>query len=137
MNRRNGWLVLTILLFGLAADRSQAAVARFHYVPADDQGNTTLQPIGPCGSPGEYVIWFGAVRKPYTCMPRPNRMVTLCHPHTGRNITVPIALPAGTPIIQHKPNWLIYDYGTYTVSVQFFPDGSVDVVYNSGLFREL
>ena len=52
-------------------------------------------------------------------------------------ITVPLSFPEGTPRIEHRADRVIYNYGSYTVEVHFLPDGSVDVVYNSGLRRAL
>jgi hypothetical protein len=52
-------------------------------------------------------------------------------------VTVPLTLPFySTPQIYHRGDRLIYDYSTETVEVVFLPDGSVDVVYNSGFLRE-
>jgi hypothetical protein len=33
----------------------------------------------------------------------------------------------------YRTNRVVYNYGSYTVEVQFLPDGSANVVYNSGL----
>jgi hypothetical protein len=46
-------------------------------------------------------------------------------------------LPEGTPRIEHVWRRIVYNYGSYTVAVLFLPDGSVDVIYNSGLLRGL
>ena len=124
------------LLCAAAGDALTAQV-RFHYVPVDEQGNTAQQPNAPDGSPGERVRWFGAVpsRSPYR--PRPTHLVTFRHYHTGRSITVPVSFPEGTPHVEHRWDRVIYNYGSYTVEVYFLPDGSVDVIYNSGLLRAL
>ena len=66
----------------------------------------------------------------------PNQMVTFRHPN-GRYVTVPIRMPAGTPRLEHRPDRIIYNFGDYTVEARFLPDGSVDVIYNSGLLRPL
>jgi hypothetical protein len=46
-------------------------------------------------------------------------------------------LPDGTPTIEHVWRGIVYDYGSYTVEVQFQSDGGVDVIYNSGLLRRI
>jgi hypothetical protein len=119
----------------LSGGMAEAAVVRFHYLPADSPGNTTLKPAG--GSIGERVRWFGAVRTPYNAPLRPTHVVTFRHPYTGRNVSVPLALPEGTPNILHGPDRISLNYGSFTVGAHFFPDGSVDVVYDSGFLRDL
>jgi hypothetical protein len=52
-------------------------------------------------------------------------------------VVVPLALPCGTPVIEHVWRRTVYNYGSYTVEVRFLPDGSVDVMYDSGLLRAL
>jgi hypothetical protein len=131
-----GAVALAAVLCG-SPGSAAAAQARFRYVPVDAAGNTSLKPAGPCCSIGERVTWFGTVRAPNVNQPRPTHMVTFCHPYTGRNVTVPMTFPEGTPRIEHRRNRLIYNYGSYTVEAHFFPDGSVDVVYDSGLFRAI
>jgi hypothetical protein len=37
--------------------------------------------------------------------------------------------------MEHRADRTIYDYGSYTVSVVFLPDGTVSVIYDSGLMR--
>jgi hypothetical protein len=110
---------------------------RFHYLPVDAWGNTSLQPAGPGGAAGEYATWFGLVRQPCNQQPRPNHLVTFRHPYTGRNVTVPLTLPEGTPRLEYRTDRVIYNYGSYTVEARFLPDGGVAVIYNSGLFRGL
>jgi hypothetical protein len=131
----SGFLVLTAaLLFGTAGPAA-AGQARFRYVPVDAAGNTTLvTPVSGAG-PGERVRWFGAVRQPYDRQPRPTHLVTYRHPYTNRDVTVPVSFPGGTPRLEYRSDRVIYNYGSYTVEAQFFPDGSVDVVYDSGLLR--
>jgi hypothetical protein len=121
-------------LLVLSGELAVAAELRFHYVPVDARGNTTLQPKGGVG---EKVQWMGLVRKPSNNQPRPTHLVTFRHPYTGGLITVPLALPEGTPRLEYRRNRIVYNFGSYTVEAQFLPDGSVDVVYNSGLFRDL
>ena len=113
--------------------RAEAATVRFHYVPSESE-KTTMKPAG--GGVTERVRWFGTVREPYRLPLRPTHIVTFRHPYTGRNVAVPLALPEGTPNLMHGPDRIVFNYGSYTVGAHFFPDGSVDVVYNSGFLRE-
>jgi hypothetical protein len=128
-------LVVSALLFGT---RSKAAAerVRFHYVPGNPGCPAQLLPCGN-GAPGERICRFGRSPEPYTGQPRPNTVVTLHHIYTGGPVTVPLALPWGTPRIEHVRARIVYNYGSYTVEVRFLPDGSVDVIYNSGLLRGL
>ncbi len=64
-------------------------------------------------------------------------MVTFRHPYTGRNVTLPLTLPEGTPRLEHLADRIVYNYGEYTVEARFFRDGSVETVYNSGFLRPL
>ena len=110
----------------------------FHYVPVDDAGNTKLQPTarGPGGA-GEKVTWVGLVREPTNNQPRPTHLVTFRHPFTNKPITVPLALSPDTPRMHYWRDRVVYDYGSNTVEAKFHTDGSVDVIYNSGLLRPL
>jgi hypothetical protein len=117
-----------------AAGMSPAAQVRFHYVPVDAAGNSSIQPT-PGGSPGERVRWLGAVHEPYYHQPRPTHILTFQHLYSQRPITVPLSFPAGTPRIEHVRDRIIYNYGSYSVQAHFLADGSVDVIYDSGLFR--
>lgn len=136
MNRSIGLTALLLSLWlGCVA---QAAVARFHYVPADASGKMIVPATSAYGGAGERLSWFGSVRQACPQPPRATRMVTFRHPCTGRAVIVPLALPDGTPVIEHRgPMTVVYNYGSYTVEVDFLRDGSVDVVYNSGFLRGL
>jgi hypothetical protein len=125
---------LLILLFGTMGEAA-AEQLRFHYVPVDAAGNTTLQPNG-CGGAGERLNVLGTSR-PDNGQPRPTHLVTFRHPWTARNVTVPMTFPEGTPRLEYRAARVIFNYGSYTVEAQFFRDGSVDVVYDSGLLRRL
>ena len=132
------WLasfVMASLLFG-GGESASAARVRYHYVVADPCGKTVLQPAGN-GAPGERVCYFGKGGEWYACAPRPNTLATFCHLYTGAKVIVPLDLPIGTPRIEHVWRRIVYNYGSYTVEVRFVPDGSVDVIYNSGPCREL
>jgi hypothetical protein len=139
MNPRTAWIGLAALGLCLAsAGPAGAAVGRFHYVTPPGGGNVLVPTAGPGGTSGVVSNWFGSVCQPACTPPRPNVLVTFPHPCTGRCVVVPLALPRGTPNIEHRGSTrVIYNYGSYTVEVQFLADGSVDVIYNSGFFRDL
>jgi hypothetical protein len=115
---------------------ARADVVRYHFTPADCSGYTALRP-GPNGAVGEWQLWRGSPeRRAYYCPKRPTHLVTFRHPYTGQNVTVPLALPEGIPQIEHVRGRIVFNYGVgYTVEARFLPDGSVDIAYNSGLFR--
>src|SRR5262249_46044820 len=125
-------VVVAVLGAGGVANAEQL---RFHYVPVDPSGNTTLQPNG--GGARERLRPLGTGRAPDNSQPRPTHLVTFRHPWTARNITVPMTFPEGTPVIEYRATRVIYNYGSYTVEAQFNADGSVDVVYDSGFLRRL
>ena len=136
MLRRNygtGLFLLTSLF--LSAGIAEGAAIRFHYVPAeaDSCGTTAMKPA--CD--GESMRGFGTVREHCNGHLQPTCMVTFHHPYTGHNVAVPLALPEGTPIIMHGPGRVTFNYGSYAVRVRFLPDGSVDVIYDSGFLRAL
>src|SRR5579872_140394 len=79
--RRLRAVAAAVLLLGWGSQAS-AALVRFHYVPADACGNTTLS--SRCGSVGERVRWLGAIREPSPYEPRPTHLVTFWHPYTRR-----------------------------------------------------
>jgi len=114
---------------------ASAARARFHYVPSTNGGPMTLCPIGP-NVYGERIGTFSS--GPY-CAPPPRAtcMGTYRHPFSGCTVQVPLGLPADVPTIQHRTNRIVYNYGSYTVDVVFLEDGSVDVIYSNGLFRDI
>lgn len=130
-------LVAAFLTLTSASGTARAERARYHFEPVDACGTMSLKPFGPCGAVGERISYFGTVREPAHQPPRPTHLLTFQHPVTGKPVIVPVALPEGTPTIQHRPGRTIYNYGSYTVEIHFLTDGSVDVVYNSGLLRGL
>jgi hypothetical protein len=135
MHRIRGWLAVlavSLALTGLTAP-AQAARVRLHYGPA---ALWPSAPHGPGPSP-EDVRWFGPLKPPHSEVPHPNQLVSFCHPCTGGTVVVPLALPCGTPVIEHLYHRTVYNYGSYSVEVRFLPDGSVDVIYDSGLLRAL
>jgi hypothetical protein len=117
-------LGLAALVFVAVTGTSRADRLRIHY--------------GPNGSTGaEYVSGFGPAT-PYQPKIRPNRIVTFIHPYTRAQIQVPIAFPPdSTPRVQHRRDRIIFNYGSYTIEVVFLPDGTVDVIYNSGFLRPI
>lgn len=133
--RARFYFVITFLFFALPA-RSHAEMVRFCYVPVDACGTMRQVPCGPDGAPGELFQGLGLRRQSYPENFRPTHMVTFRHP-VGRNVTVPLTLPQGTPRLQTRADRVVYNYDGYVIEVRFFADGSVDVVYNSGFLRPL
>jgi hypothetical protein len=131
MKRLTYALALAALLVG--AGLADAAVARYHYVPNGPNRAMTYTPSAP--DSGEWWSILGS--RPDANPPRPTVMMTYSHPVSGMTVAVPLALPPGTPTIYHRSNRIIYNYSGYTVQVQFLPDGSIDVIYNSGFLRGL
>lgn len=130
------WFVL-VALITVAPSWASAEQLRFHFVPMDAAGTMTPKAIGPDGTMGEVKRGLGLRAIPHSYVVRPNQMVTFRHPFSGKHATVPIRLPAGTPRMEHRADRIIYNYGDYTIEARFHTDGSVDVIYNSGLLRPL
>ena len=86
---------------------------------------------------GELYRGFGMRVQPYQQAFRPNQIVTFLHPATGRNATIPLTLPEGTPRYDTRPDRIVYNYGSYVVEVRFFNNGAIEVRYNSGFLRPL
>jgi hypothetical protein len=128
-------LILALALFATPLT-ANASRMRFHYTAADGCGAMSLKPGGACGAPGERISFFGTVREPVCSPPRPTHFVSIQHPYTGRAVILPLCLPEGTPRMEYRAARVIYNYGGYTVEVHFLADGTVDVVYNSGLLRD-
>ena len=126
-----------LVLVALTASPAQAERVRYHFAATDICGNTAQRPAGQGNAIGERVAYFGLGTSPYDGVMRPNYLVTFFNPVTRGNVTVPLALPEGTPQMQHGRNRLTFNYGTYRVEVAFLPDGSVDVFYDSGPLRRL
>jgi hypothetical protein len=136
MLKHSRWLALLLTLCAVPSG-AVAEQVRFRFVPADASGKMQQVPAGPDGTLGELRRSLGARPLPYTQGVQPNVIGTFRHPYTGRNVTVPLRLPASTPRMEHRFDRITYNYGDYTVEARFLPDGSVDVVYNSGLLRPL
>jgi hypothetical protein len=124
--------VVGLLVAGIPC-AARADQIRLHYVATNPGAPATVQPVGP----GERVSRFGTIREANQCPLRANYLVTFRHVYTGQLITVPIAFPEGTPQLEHRGSRIVYNYGSYTITAAFNPDGSVDVIYNSGFLRPL
>jgi hypothetical protein len=132
--------VLAVVATLYTGTRGRAAELRYHYVPVDAAGNSKVTPVvqpGGGASPGERVRFLGLIREPAVTQPRPTHLVTFRHSYTGHNITVPLTLQPGTPRMAINRESVSYNYGSEKVEVQFLKDGSVDVVYSSGLLRRI
>ncbi len=112
--------------------RAEAERARYRYVPTDQRAGTTLQFAG-----GERWSYLGAVRRVDEAPPTPTHVLTFTHTVTRQTVAVPAALPRSTPRIEYGFRRVTYNYGSYAVAFVFLADGSVEVVYNSGLLRPL
>jgi hypothetical protein len=126
------WAIVALVLLATGGVAS-AARLRFHYGPADGICDPGCHPAATLNVVGERVSLFGSACE--GCdnrLPRPGCFHTFRHPCTGQPVTVPLALPEGTPRIEHRFRRIIYNYGSYTVEVAFVPDGTVDVIYNAG-----
>jgi hypothetical protein len=116
----------------------RAEQVRFRFVPgADPNGNLVQVPNGPNGALGERIRGLGLNPEPYPYAVRANQLVTFRHPYTSCNVTVPMRLPEDTPRMEHRSDRVMFNYGSYVVEARFLPDGSVEVVYNSGFLRPL
>jgi hypothetical protein len=111
-----------LLLGSIVVGQAAAGERRYHLV-SDGSPNVSMKPVPGYGPP---------------CPPpRPTCQICYTHPYTGRVVTVPLQLPDDTPKIHHRISRVVYDYGSDTVTVIFLPDGTVDVVYNTGFLRGL
>ena len=137
MFARKSWVVgasVAVLLLG-SAGSCWAARIRYHFVPVNGGPALVLTPFVPGGAPGERLSLLGR-GEPFNCLPpRPTVQLTLTHTITGRPLNVPLALPPDTPTIEHRRNWLYYNYGSDAVEIHFLEDGSLDVIYSTGLLR--
>jgi len=129
---RQSVLVFSTLLLLLEGSPALAARVRYHFTPIDGNGTTTLKPGDVSGYDPKPPV-LGILRAVPGPPPGSTFLITFWHNLTSRNVTVPVTLPEGTPTIEHVRNRIIYNYGSYTVEVRFLPDGSVDVIYDSGL----
>jgi hypothetical protein len=130
-------VLLTLLVAGSHVAPAAAELVRFRFVPVDACGTVSQVAAGPNGALGEQFTGLGLRPQPFNRTFRPNQMVTFRHPYNGRNVTVPLTLPEGTPRLEQRADRIIYNYGSYVVEARFLPDGSVETVYNSGFLRPL
>ena len=130
-------LLVCLIAAAACAMPAGAEQVRFHYVPVNAGGALAQTPAGPAGAIGERRSGLGYVPEPYYQTFPPNQMVTIVHPYHGRTVSVPLRLPQSSPRIEHRSDRVVFNYGSYATEVRFFPDGSVDVVYNSGFLRPL
>ncbi len=122
-------LLTAVALLLAAAGPVAAARVRYHYTPDPSSGAALRPPAsGERRSWGGWQAYGGAP-------PRATHLVGFRHPATGRNVSVPLALPLATPRLEYGRDRVIYNYGSDTVEIHFLPDGSADVIYDSGLFR--
>jgi hypothetical protein len=128
-------LAIAWLAFFHWTSAAEAARLVYHFSPSDCTPGTSLKPAPPCCTAVERVSWFGSVRQPDAPARRPTHLVTFQHPYLGRAVSLPLCLPDSTPRMEYRPNRVTYNYGSYAVEVLFLPDGSADVIYNSGFFR--
>ncbi len=129
-------LAALALLLPAATTQAQAARVRYHYVPCEGSDGCTFRLEKPCAQVGEKLTWFGLVKQPYPCPPKPTGIVTFQHPATHHPVNVPLALPTdSSPNMEYRSNRVIYNYGSETVEVHFLSDGTFDVIYSSGLLR--
>src|SRR5262249_8778595 len=138
-DHRMPWKLLrfgfAVAMVCLCTGTASAARVRFHYVPAANGAPMTLAPIAP-NAPGERMSVFGRSAY-YSPPPRATCVVSFRHPCSGCTVAVPLALLTDTPTIEHRAARVIYNYGSYTVEIVFIADGSVDVIYNNGLLRDI
>src|SRR5262245_23873070 len=109
-------LFVTAVVFATAGTAG-AERARFHYAPTGPCGALQLQPAGD-GAAGDRVGSFGKARGNVCEPPQPTCCKTFKHACTGQDVTVPLALPCGTPVIEHVRQRIVYNYGSYTVEVR-------------------
>src|SRR4051794_41152582 len=105
--------VAALVLMVLTESTGQGAQVRFHYVP-DPTSATSSTLVVAGGTAGELSRWSGAVPEPAAAPPRATHVVTYRHPNPGRNISVPIAFPEGTPRIEYARSRIVYNYGSFS-----------------------
>ncbi len=99
----------------------------------------SLRSFSPVAAPAPVsaLRFLGLIHEPAVAQPKPTHLVTFKHSYSGRNITVPLTLRAENPRMTITREAVTYNYGSDKVEVQFLKDGSVDVVYSSGLLRRI
>ena len=128
------WRGIAALAAALTAiGTAEAARLRYHYVPGGADGVMSLAPSS-FGTPGVRITLRGSC--PDNREPRATCVKTFRHPCSGQMVNVPLNLP-GNPKIYYKTNAVLYDYSGDFVEVRFLTDGSVEVIYSTGLFRAI
>jgi hypothetical protein len=119
----------------LAAATLRADWARLRYV--SQAGSPVLLYRPEDSASGTTASFLGVGPTRVVRVPRPNQVVSFRHPATGTSVSVPVAFPLATPRVEYRAAQVVYNYGSYTITIRFLADGSVDVVYSSGPFRPL
>jgi hypothetical protein len=130
-------LVAAVALPLLTQCTAYAERVRFCFPEAAICAGTVNAPGVAGGAAGERIGPFGRVRGPVTCRLRPTHVVAYRHPFSGRTVNVSLALPDSTPRVEHRGRRVVYNYGSYTVEVEFLADGGVATYYDSGPGRPL
>jgi len=113
MKKQSYWCALACAgVLWITHGTASAEIVRFRYVPRDACGNTALVPAVP-GTTGERQSWVGGPIEPFYRTIQPTHIVTFVHAYTGQKINVPFTFPQGTAWLEHRPNRIIYNYGTY------------------------
>src|SRR5262249_47178736 len=122
-------VILAALVLAGVAGTAGAEVVRYHYLPTTTCGySSTSLKVGPGGATRKYKTFLlSPASQPYYCQLKATHMVTFFHPFTNQNVTVPMALPLGTPRVEILSDTIVYTFTQYTIRVQFLHDGSVDV----------
>jgi hypothetical protein len=129
-------IAFAVCALGLLGSHAAAEQLTYRYLPTSGAGTTSLY-RGSDGAAGTRRAWWGGAQRPANGEARATHVVTFRHPYNGQNVSVPITFPDGTPRIEHLADRIVYNYGAYSITSRFLSDGSVEVTYNSGLFRAL
>ena len=115
-------LLTAALVIDVRADDSE-----FHYVRPYSSRMMNFTPRSSFAFIGGQVHYLPS---PTSQPPVPNNWLNFRHPYTHAYVSVPVALPNGTPKVEHRSDRLIYDYGFVAVVIHFVRDGSVNVSYD-------
>ncbi|MBM4067544.1 MAG: hypothetical protein FJ271_01160 [Planctomycetes bacterium] len=127
--------LLTVVSLLLAHGQANAEVVRYRYAP-DACGNLQLVP-GPNGAPGERSGWLGGTPAPFPRQVIATHVVSFRHSYSRQNVQVPITFPDAAVRMETVADYVQFTFTSYTIRVIFQPNGSVDVVYNSGWLRPI
>jgi hypothetical protein len=120
---------VSILLVGGLASGLRADDVGFRYVRPTGSRTLVWQPRDSVAFVGNQVYFFPTSLQSQP--PAPTQWLSLRHPFTHAYVSVPVALPSGTPRLEQRSDRLIYDYGFMSIVILFLRDGSVNVSYNS------